>query len=153
MGCENSGKGLMPPGYLLLALILMLAGDWLLAGPQLISGSARPLGSLPLVLGLGMNLAADRAMKQVQTPVNPFATTSTLITWGIFGLSRNPMYLGSILILLGVWLMLGSLTPILFPLLFALIMRRTFISQEETKLSREFQDDWLSYTAKTRRWI
>ena len=153
MECEKSGKGLMPPAYLLLALGLMLASDWLLPGPQLVSGSARLLGCLPLALGLGMNLAADRAMKQVRTPVNPFATTSTLITWGIFGWSRNPMYFGATCILFGVGLLLGSLTTLVFPLLFALIMQRSFIRPEETKLKRAFPESWMNYATQTRRWI
>ena len=153
MGCKNPSKGLMPPDYLLLGLLLMLASNLLLPGVQLVMGSSRLLGCLPLALGLAMNLLADRAFKQAQTPVNPYAPTNTLITWSVFRWSRNPMYLGFILIMIGIAWVLGSLTPFLFPLLFTLIIRGSFIKPEEAKLEKEFPETWRVYTTQTRRWI
>jgi protein-S-isoprenylcysteine O-methyltransferase Ste14 len=136
-----------------LALLLMFATDQLLPGVQLVTGEVRLLGCLPLLLGLGMNILADQALKRADTPVGPRARTTTLVSWSVYRWSRNPMYLGSIFMLSGIGLLLGSLIPALFPILFAVLMRTIFIGPEELKLQREFPEAWNRYAAQTRRWL
>ena len=149
MGCENAGKyRLMPPGFFLLAIILMVVLHVLFPGRIVVTGWYRLLGTLPLVHGIASNLMADRAFKKVRTPVSPFAKTTTLITWGIFSRIR-----GMVCILSGIWLLLGSLSPILILVVFALLMHTLFIKPEESKLADEFGEAWIDYAIKTRRWL
>ena len=154
MSCESAGKKLlMPPGYFLLAIILMVLMHLLLPGKVVVDGWYRLLGALPLMFGITANLLADKALKVAQTPVSPFAKTTTLITWGIFRWTRNPMYLGAVCILIGIWILLGSLSPAFIPILFILLMSNLFIKPEEGKLSEEFTETWIGYAKDTRRWL
>jgi protein-S-isoprenylcysteine O-methyltransferase Ste14 len=63
------------------------------------------------------------------------------------------MYLGFVLILLGVAVLSGSATPFAVVIMFPVFVDTVFIRFEETKLGLTFGDDWLDYTAKVRRWI
>jgi protein-S-isoprenylcysteine O-methyltransferase Ste14 len=68
-------------------------------------------------------------------------------------MSRNPMYLGMVLILTGIALLLRSLSPFLVILPFAILLERSFIRVEEGMLARKFGPKWEAYKAKTRRWL
>lgn len=65
----------------------------------------------PLIFGVALNISADRMFEQHKTTVKPFEESTALVTDGVFRFSRNPMYLGMVLILSGVVLLAGSTTP------------------------------------------
>jgi protein-S-isoprenylcysteine O-methyltransferase Ste14 len=102
------------------------------------------------LIGVVLNLLADRAFKFNQTTVKPFEESSTLITTGIFRYSRHPMYLGMVFILAGLALIMGSLTPFILILAFLILMDRVFIKVEEQMLEKKFGESWLTYKAKVR---
>jgi protein-S-isoprenylcysteine O-methyltransferase Ste14 len=100
-----------------------------------------------------LNLVADRSFKTHKTTVKPLQESTALITNGVFRLTRHPMYLGFVLILLGIAMMMGSLTPYLVVLAFAVFMDMVFIRFEETRLEETFSEAWLGYRSRVRRWI
>jgi protein-S-isoprenylcysteine O-methyltransferase Ste14 len=63
------------------------------------------------------------------------------------------MYLGFVLVLIGIAALLGSLTPWIIVPLFAILMDQVFISVEERMLQAKFGQAWSEYTAQVRRWI
>ena len=85
--------------------------------------------------------------------MNSYEMPTALVTDGLFHHSRNPMYLGFVLVLLGVGLMFGSLTPILVIPVFTAILQLVFIRTEEKMMAEVFGPAWLDYSCKTRRWI
>ena len=85
--------------------------------------------------------------------MQPFEGSSCLVTDGLYRFSRNPMYLGMVLILLGVALLLDSLTPLWVIALFVGWIHSQFIRHEEEMLFAQFGQDWLEYKARVRRWI
>ena len=111
------------------------------------------LGILPVLLGIYLNLRTDRSFKKFNTTVKPFEESRALITGGTFRLSRNPMYLGMSMILLGLCILLGSLSGYLILLIFILVMDIKFIKSEEAMLSEKFKSDWQVYKTKVRRWL
>jgi protein-S-isoprenylcysteine O-methyltransferase Ste14 len=111
------------------------------------------LGLLPLACGVVINLIADKAFHKADTTVKPFQESSSLITEGVFRYSRNPMYLGFLLILIGVALLFGSLSPWIIIPLFVVLMEVVFIRVEERMLEEKFAQAWLVYKNKVRRWI
>ena len=111
-------------------------------------------GGLPVIVaGLILTTAGDREFKQARTPVNPLETPKTLVTAGLFRYTRNPMYLGFALILAGVWLMLGALSPLADVLVFAVAADRWYIPAEEKKLVDIFGQAYRDYQHQVRRWI
>jgi protein-S-isoprenylcysteine O-methyltransferase Ste14 len=148
-----AGKKLLPPTYLLIAIVVMAAFHFVLPITQVIPGLWRLIGLLPLAGGIGLNLMADRALHQANSTVKPFEASTTLITTGVFQISRHPMYLGFVLILIGLAVLLGSLTPYFVIPIFAILMDRIFIQIEERMLEEQFGQTWLVYKVRVKRWI
>lgn len=146
-------KGVQPPAYLLFAIVAMAVLHVLLPLRRIVAFPWRLVGLVPLVLGLTLNLAADRLLKQHHTTVKPFEKSAAIVTGGVYQISRNPMYLGFVFILLGVAILMGSLSPFLVVPLFAVLIDPIFIRTEERMMHAAFGKDWLVYKAKVRRWI
>jgi protein-S-isoprenylcysteine O-methyltransferase Ste14 len=142
-----------PPIYLLIAVIFVIALHFFLPGLTLIPSPWNLLGIIPAVAGLTINLIADQTFHRAETPVSPFDMPSALVTYGPYRFTRNPMYLGFVLILAGVVVLLGSLTPFLVVLAFWLLLDRLFISLEEQKMALKFVARWDMYKSRTRRWL
>ena len=101
-------KRVLPPTYFLASLALMAALAFAVPVAPLLAWPWRAAGVVPIAAGVWLNLAADRAFKERGTTVKPFERSSALVTGGAFRLTRNPMYLGMVLILIGVALLLGA---------------------------------------------
>jgi protein-S-isoprenylcysteine O-methyltransferase Ste14 len=98
-------------------------------------------------------MIADDLFRKLHTTVKPFEESAVLVTSGPYRLSRNPMYLGFVLILTGTAILLGSLTPFLVIPVYAALIDRVFIQAEERMLARKFGAEWQTYRGETRRWI
>jgi len=98
-------------------------------------------------------LIADTAFKKEQTTVKPFETSSTLITTGVFQISRHPMYLGMILILFGIAILMGSLTPLIVIVIFSILIELVFARIEEKMLEEQFGSSWCAYKKRVRKWL
>jgi protein-S-isoprenylcysteine O-methyltransferase Ste14 len=144
---------LSPTHYLLLAILIMVALHFLFPGAIIVPLPWDLLGLAPLAGGIAINLMADSAFHKAGTTVKPFQESTALITDGVFRLSRNPMYLGFVLVLIGIAVLLGSLTLWIIVPLFAVLMDRVFISVEERMLQVKFGQAWSEYKAQVRRWI
>ena len=142
-----------PPTYLLIAIIVAIILNFVLPAMTLIPAPWTLLGVIPLVAGIWINLNADKTFHQADTPVCPFEASSALVTYGLYRFTRNPMYLGFVLILFGAFILLGSLTPFVIALAFVFLMDRMFIRMEEQKLAATFGVQWEEYKSRTRRWM
>jgi protein-S-isoprenylcysteine O-methyltransferase Ste14 len=148
-----NGQSVFPPTYLFVAIVFILALHFLLPGAHIIGLPWNILGVIPLAAGIIMNLMADGAFKKAGTTVKPYQESVALITNGVFRVSRHPMYVGFVLILLGIAILLGSVTPYIVILVFAVLMDVMFIRIEEHMLEETFGGTWLTYKNQVRRWI
>ncbi len=146
-------KKILPPTYLFVAIVIMLTLHFLLPEAKVIAFPWNLLGVIPGTLGIVMNLIADRAFKKVGTTVKPYEESTRLIMNGVFRVSRHPMYVGFVLILLGIAIFVGSLTPYVVVIVFPILIDRIFIRVEERMLQETFGEAWLEYKKKVRRWI
>jgi len=105
--------------------------------------------------GVGVDLAAIVSFRLARTTVNPLRpeTTSLLVCSGIYRLTRNPMYLGLVLILAAWAIFLSSGWAICGPVVFAFYINRFQIMPEERVLSALFGADFAAYQARVRRWL
>jgi protein-S-isoprenylcysteine O-methyltransferase Ste14 len=110
-------------------------------------------GIVLLIIGVCLNLVADAAFKRERTTVKPFEKSTALIVSGVFTLSRHPMYLGMILILLGIAILMGTLSPLIIVALFGILMELVFVETEERMLVEQFGERWLAYRNNVRKWI
>jgi protein-S-isoprenylcysteine O-methyltransferase Ste14 len=146
-------KKMLPPAYFLVAIVLMAALNLFAPITKLIAFPWNLLGLVPLVCGIALNLVADGAFKKAGTTVKPFEGSNALVTTGVFRISRNPMYLGLVLIVAGIAALLGSLSPFLVVPVFAVLLDRRFMTAEERMLEETFGATWREYQKRVRRWI
>ncbi|MFL7867379.1 MAG: isoprenylcysteine carboxylmethyltransferase family protein [Anaerolineales bacterium] len=144
---------ILPPTYLLIAMIAMLVLHFLFPVAWIVPPVWNLLGLVFLAAGVIMNLIADKAFHQAGTTVKPFEESSTLVTNGVFQASRNPMYLGFVLILTGTAILLRSLSPYMIIFAYAFLVDRRFIRVEEGMLAKKFGSSWEQYKSRTRRWF
>jgi len=144
---------IMPPTWMLVAIIAMLVFHFLLPIAKIVPTLWNLTGLVFLVSGITLNLIADRAFQRVGTTVKPYQESSSLVTNGVFQISRNPMYLGMVLILIGVAVFLRTLSPLLVVIPFAILIDQIYIRVEEQMLTEKFGATWQTYKAKTRRWL
>lgn len=146
-------KKVLPPTYLLVAIILVLLLHFTFPVATFVQNPLNLIGLFPLLIGVALNIIADRDFKRYQTTVKPYEESATLLTEGVYRYSRHPMYLGFVLILLGISLLLGSISPYVVVLIFAILMEIVFIRVEEEMLNETFQEEWRQYKSKVRKWI
>jgi protein-S-isoprenylcysteine O-methyltransferase Ste14 len=146
-------KKALPPTYLLSSISLMVFLHYLLPLAEIIPYPWQLSGAVPLCIGIIFNLMADQALKKFNTTVKPFEESDNLVTTGIYGVSRHPMYIGMVLLLLGIAIFFGSLTPFFVIPIFAFLINEKFITVEEQILEKRFGKNWSAYKAKVRRWI
>lgn len=105
--------------------------------------------------GLAISLTAAVTFKRASTTLDPKhpARTSTLISSGAYRYSRNPMYLGVLLVLVGWAIYLGNLLSILCTFVFIAYITRFQIVPEELLLREKFGAGFLSYKSRVRRWL
>jgi protein-S-isoprenylcysteine O-methyltransferase Ste14 len=90
---------------------------------------------------------------QAGTSVHPHQETSRLLTHGVYRISRNPMYLGLLLALVGWVIWLQNLSGLVLPPLFVLLINRCHILPEERRLQARFGHTYREYLGRTRRWV
>jgi protein-S-isoprenylcysteine O-methyltransferase Ste14 len=146
-------KKVLPPTYVLIAIVIMVVLHFLFPVTAIIALPWNVIGLLPLLLGIGINIMADSALRKAKTTVKPFEESSALVTSGVYRISRHPMYFGFVLILIGVAVIMGTLMPFLVIPVFAILIDTVFIRVEERMLEDKFGRAWLDYKRRVRRWI
>lgn len=105
--------------------------------------------------GVGFSFAGVLSFRRAKTTVNPLKpeTASALVVRGIYRVSRNPMYVGMLLVLLAWALYLSSPWTLLGPFAFVAYITRFQIVPEEHALAARFGASFADYCAKVRRWL
>ncbi|MYL35166.1 DUF1295 domain-containing protein [Pontibacillus yanchengensis] len=148
-----SNRRLMPPTYFLMYLLLSNVLHFTIPVMTFISFPYNLLGIVLIIIGIGINVWADQLFKKYETTVKPFERSESLTKEGPFVFSRNPMYLGFLSMLVGASLLLGSLTSLVGPLLFIIIINTVFIRYEEQDLEKTFGEEYMKYKQQVRRWV
>jgi protein-S-isoprenylcysteine O-methyltransferase Ste14 len=144
---------IQPPVYFYISLLVSALLHFTLPVNIVIKYPFNYLGFLFFAIGGTLNIWTDQLFKKNKTTVKPNEKPSTFIQTGPFKISRNPMYLGMALILLGAGFILGSITSFVGAPLFIAAMEMFFIPKEEKNLREQFGEEYESYCKKIRRWI
>ena len=146
-------RRIIPPAWMLLALLASLALHRWLPLLRLLHAPWTWLGVPLIALALLLALTALVGFRRAGTPVIPFERSTALVTGGPYRFTRNPMYLGLTLLLLGVAALQGSLGAFLPVPAFVLIIQKRFVEGEERFLTEIFGEQYLSYRRRVRRWL
>jgi len=141
----------LPP----LWLALHVAVAWVLSfvSPPVFGTAGAVAGVWLIGFGILVTLLTAAQMTLARTTVIPRRNPSSLVTSGLFALSRNPIYLSDLIILLGTILWLDAILAL--PLLwgFVWLIQTRFILDEEARLSAAFGPEFDAWAARTRRWF
>lgn len=146
-------RRIYPPIWLLVGLIAIFALNEWYPGVRFTGIAGQAAGGVAILVGLLLLVVANGLFTRAGTDVIPFRNVSTLVTHGVYRYSRNPMYLGMVLVLAGCAVTVGALTALAVPVLFVLIIDRRFIRAEEQMLSELFPEEYAAYCARVRRWV
>ena len=111
------------------------------------------VGWVFIAVGPVLIIWSDLLFKKKKTTVKPYEQPTQLLISGPFWISRHPMYLGMVLLLLGVAIVHGTLISFVFPVVFGILMGLLFIPFEEKTLERIFGRRYLEYKQRVRRWV
>lgn len=142
----------IPPLYFLLALAAEI-GIAVAPGSQFVYYPWNYVGAVLIPAGLALALAALAAFRKAGTTRHPHETPTALVTTGPYRVSRNPMYFGLFLILLGAAFLLQRLLGFVLPFLFGWAVSVRCIEPEEARLHDLYGEAYDGYLARTRRWL
>ena len=148
-----SGRRVLPPVFFLIAVVLMVGLNMLAPGAEWIPAPWNYLGALLIMTGGLLGGISANLFTKYGTTIKPFEESSYLMVEGPYRFTRNPIYVGGVVILLGIAVLLSSVTPFLVIPVFVWLIRTRFIAVEERMLEERFGEEYLKYKAWVRRWI
>lgn len=110
------------------------------------------IGGAIMAAGFALALPAVFAFRRAGTHVEPWKPSSALVTDGVFGWLRNPMYVGATLLLAGFAILFASDWTLVMTIVFALIVHFGVVKREERYLEAKFGNTYRSYTAQVARY-
>jgi protein-S-isoprenylcysteine O-methyltransferase Ste14 len=145
-----------PPIILLAAIVAAVLLGELLPILWLPSPIFEMVAVLGVMLGgaaIAMDVTAMQAMRRAKTTILPHKGSDALVTTGPFAITRNPIYLGNVLLLFALGMVLGN--PWFFAAALAAggLTQRLAIIREEAHLKAKFPAGWQAYQKKVRRWL
>ncbi len=161
MATDNSSDtpGLItrPPVFLLVAIVLAVALEWIagltfLPAPSLMS-IVSWIGVAILAAGAYLAVRGSSEFTRAGTNVDPMKPALKLVTTGLYRFTRNPMYLGMVLFLFGLSLMFSLEWGIVLTVVLWVVYDRYVVVREEAYLTRKFGEPYREFLSRTRRWI
>lgn len=151
-----AGSLTRPPLLFLASLLLGLSLDRVLPLPLQLPGAILirwTMGGGLMLIGVAIVIAGARNFARAATPVPSNQPVRALVTTGIHGRSRNPIYVGMLLLYGGIGIAGGAPWVLVLALPLVIILRYGVVAREETYLERRFDDAYRDYRARVRRWL
>lgn len=149
----SKDRGPYPPIILLAFLLLQYALYRWLPVATVLPKPGSYVGTLFIGLGVLVIALPAGAFSRAGTTIKPFKESSALVRGGLYRVTRNPMYVGMLSILIGVALLSGSLSPFVAPVLFVPVLNARVICHEEVMLEERFGEDYRDFKRSVRRWV
>jgi protein-S-isoprenylcysteine O-methyltransferase Ste14 len=153
-GGDTANVLIRPPIALALAAAGGLAAAWLYPLPLLPAPiPAGWIGAAVFALGFALAAWAIATMRRAGTRFETTQPSSRIVSAGPYRFTRNPIYVGMFLGLIGLAVGADSLWPLIALAMFYLVIRYGVVAREERYLERKFGSAYLDYKAKVRRWV
>ena len=147
-------KILLPPVMLALCMIGIITVNFFdVAVIVLLSGPVKFIGYGLISFGIFLSVWGARLFRQHDTNLRPYKDPDNIVTTGPFGFSRNPMYLGMLLVLIGLSVRYSTALSFIFPLAYFYVANSYYIPYEEGRMAKAFGDEFTRYKTKVRRWL
>ena len=111
------------------------------------------LGAAVALFGFSLVVLVSRSFKRVETNIEPWKPTTTIVSTGVFAYSRNPVYAAFCIISIGVGIFLNSIWVLLSVIPSGVLVYYIAIKKEESYLEEKFGEEYRQYKSKVRRWL
>lgn len=154
---KDTAGVIAPPPLLALAVVVLgLLLDWLLPAYLLMlmlsMGERIVIGAILIAVGLALAISARGAFVSAGTNVEPWKPSTALVTAGIFGRLRNPMYVGGTLVLAGLSILLASDWMLVLTIIFVPLIHYGVVRREERYLAAKFGEPYVQYCKAVSRY-
>jgi protein-S-isoprenylcysteine O-methyltransferase Ste14 len=151
---DTSNAAVRPPFAWLLALASGIAADRLHPLPFVPASVPRSWAGVAIfAIAFALAIWAIVTIRQAGTQVETYKPTTAIVANGPYRFTRNPIYLGMMLALIGLAVILDSLWLLATLVPFYLVIRYGVVAREEAYLERKFGDVYLGYKSRVRRWL
>jgi|SRR6185312_619871 len=145
---------LPPPIWTLIYLLLCAALSWSLGWPRIPGLPIPLLGAALVAVAFITPVWALMLFRREDTEIEPTSPTNRkLVTGGPYRFTRNPMYLGLVVLAVGIAVWVGTWPLVIAPLAVFATANWVHIPFEEAKMRRQFGADYDGYVARVRRWM
>lgn len=144
---------IIPPILLLISSFLMILLHFIVPFQIVVHYPFNYWGIILMILGLTIAKKVSVTFSKIDTEIHTFKKPRQIVTNGLFQYSRNPIYLGFVIALIGLNIVLGSFTPLIVVLIFIFLTNHWYISCEEKNMKEEFGQEYENYKKRVRRWI
>ena len=142
-----------PPVIALLFILIAYFLGRRVPPPFVIPVLLRYLGLALTFVGFLLGIASLLEFSKARTTLNPHGSSTQVVTSGIYRFTRNPIYLGFLLMVIGLPVNSGLLWGLVLAPFYVWTMNRLVIQHEEAYLTRKFGNAYISYTSRVRRWL
>jgi protein-S-isoprenylcysteine O-methyltransferase Ste14 len=150
---DHANVRIAPPVLALLHIIAAFLLAWFLPLPFVVPPIVKYIGFALVVIGFLLGLGAVLAFRRARTTLDPYHPVSSIVTSGIYSFSRNPIYLGFLLMVIGIPLVGGTYWGIILAPIFILLCNSLVIEHEEAYLGKKFGTTYTDYKSRVRRWL
>ena len=149
----NINKNIHPPFVALFYIVVTMVLQRFVPIPFVVPTFLRNTGLALTFIGFMLGVGAFIEFRKARTTLDPHGTVKTLVMDGVYRITRNPIYLGFFLMVVGFPLNSGSFWGIVAAPFYATTMSRLVIEKEEAYLEKKFKGQYNSYKSSVRRWL
>ena len=150
---DHADVKIAPPILTLIFIFIAYVAKWTIPISFVVPSILRNIGFGLIVVGFLLGIAAFLEFRKARTTVDPHGSVSNIVTSGIYRFTRNPIYMGFLLMLIGIPLNSGTYWGIILVPVFIYFMNSLVIEREEAYLEKKFGDVYTSYKSRVRRWL
>jgi protein-S-isoprenylcysteine O-methyltransferase Ste14 len=142
-----------PPLVALLFIVIAYFLGRIVPVPFAVPSILQYFGLALTFVGFLLGIGAFMEFRKARTTLDPHGSTRHLVTSGIYRITRNPIYLGFLLMVIGLPLNSGLLWGIVVAPFYMVTMSHLVIEREEAYLEGKFKNQYTDYTSRVRRWL
>ena len=148
----NVNKNVHPPMVALLFIVIAYFLGRFVPTPFVVPAILRTIGLALTFIGFLLGIGAFIEFRKAHT-LDPHGSVKQIVTSGVYRFTRNPIYLGFMLMVIGLPLNSGLYWGLVVSPLFAMTMSRLVIEREEAYLEKKFKEQYTAYRSSVRRWL
>ncbi|MCX6058389.1 MAG: isoprenylcysteine carboxylmethyltransferase family protein [Chloroflexi bacterium] len=146
-------KNIHPPIVALMYIVIAFLIGRFVQLPFAVPVILRNIGFALTFIGFLFGVGAFIEFRKARTTLDPHGSVKQLVTTGVYRFTRNPIYLGFLLMVIGLPLNSGFYWEILTAPFFVMTINRLVIEREEAYLEKKFKAQYTDYKSRVRRWL